>query len=93
MPKSTKRKSVRMHCRNCGKLRLMSVFTMIDTKNLNEKGEPTILPVKIRKALELISSDIYYKIPQYYSGLCGTCNCITYYGGSNHSKSLQVLNM
>ncbi len=89
MPKSNNRKSTKIHCQHCAKLRLMNAFWAIDPKADDGKG--TSLPFDLSKFLKIVRGDTMAKLPPFYAARCSECNQNTYYVGHNRKKTLEVL--
>lgn len=69
----------------------MMQFMAIDTEAETKDGKPLVLPFNVRKFLELIQSDVLYKLPKFYAGTCNTCFQTTYFQGQNHDTKLEVI--
>lgn len=89
MDKHKVRKSTKLHCNRCGKLRIPMSFLAIETENLAET--PKAIPYNLRDTLEKIKSDVNYKLPRFYVAVCGICGTKTFFEGKNHGKALTVV--
>lgn len=92
MPKSKAPSKTKLHCQHCGKLRQPARFMAIDPEVKDEKGNPTVLPFRIKRFIEVMEKKEMVKMPPFYCGVCSICFQPTYYVGRNRGNSLDVIN-